>query len=95
MQSSNPVTTTTIATPTSVTNIPTLTNAKLVSLPAELATAGLTALVTAIGTFTGSLTFVTSSDTKSVAAAGLAAGIAALASFGNSLKVWLQQKSGG
>ncbi len=60
-----------------------------VSLPTELAQAGLGAFVAAVGSFTGALTAVTASDTKALQAAGIAAGITALTFFGNSLRNWL------
>lgn len=65
-----------------------------VSLPTELAYAGLGAFVAGVGSFTGALTVTTASDTKALASAGIAAGITALTFFGNSLRNWLASKPG-
>ena len=66
---------------------------KTISLTTELATASLSAFITALGTFTASLTVATASDVKALSAAGIASGIVALTTFGNSLKNWLAQNN--
>lgn len=64
-----------------------------VSLPTELAYAGLGAFISGVGSFTGALTVTTASDTKALASAGIAAGITALTFFGNSLRNWLAARA--
>lgn len=65
-----------------------------ISLPAELAMAGLGGIVAGLGTFVGALTQTSASDTHALQAAGIGAGFTALTFFTNSLRGWFQQRYG-
>jgi hypothetical protein len=65
-----------------------------VSLPVEAAQAALGGVIAGLGTFTGSLTVTSASNTGSLKAAGVGAGFTFLVFFTNSFRNWYSQKYG-